>query len=93
MTPPPVDAPAVVDASSAGLHLALVALTLAAVALLLWALAERRRYRIQAEHAHGWREAYAWLLATAACPLCGSRMEPGSATAHPVHEPHREDLR
>lgn len=87
--------PAPVDESCAGLRLVIVVLTLAAVALLLWALAERRRCSTEAERTHGWREAYAWLLATATCPLCGSRLEPGPVDpqpSHPTHEPHRGEL-
>jgi len=85
---PVPDPAAVVLLPDAG-YLELLALAL--VAALVWAAVERHRHRAQARDRERWEIGYWHLLATATCPLCGSRTEP-QHTATPRHEPHRGDF-
>jgi len=88
LTPTPVPDPAAfVPLPGAGY---IELLTLALAVVLVWLVLEHRRRRGQTRDSWRWELAYWHLLATATCPLCGSRMEP-ERTA-PVREASRGDL-
>ncbi len=66
-------------------------LAFALLAALLWAVVERHRHQVEARDRERWEIGYWHVLATATCPLCGSRMEPDHSLT-PMHEAHRGDL-
>lgn len=66
-------------------------LVIALITAVAWAVLERYRWLKEREETHDWRTSYWHLLATARCPLCGTRAEP--ETAPPVEqEPSRKEL-
>ncbi len=90
LTPAPVPDPAAVVLLPDAGWIELLALAL--VAALVWAVVERHRHRVEARDRERWEIGYWHVLATATCPLCGSRMEPEHSPT-PMHETHRGDLR
>lgn len=88
LTPTPFPDPAALVLLPESGYLELLALAL--VVAVSWLIVERHRGRVEARDRGRWELAYWHLLATATCPLCGSRMEPAPTT--PAHEARRGDL-
>jgi len=92
LTPTPIPDPAAFVLLPGAGYIEL--LTFALTAAVVWLVLEHRRRRAQTRdltrERWRWELAYWHLLATATCPLCGSRMEP-ERTA-PLHEASRGEL-
>jgi len=89
LTPAPVPDPAAVVLLPDAGWIELLAFAL--LAAFSWAVVERHRHRAEARDRERWEIGYWHVLATATCPLCGSRMEPEHSLT-PMHETHRGDL-